>query len=205
MTREEKLTSMTMACLAQVAARLGIKIDKKGAKAKAVAKILEAEAQQTAEKTEVVKKLNKKQNEANEFTNISDADVEAEIAKTKAEEKKEKKASAKKTETAKKTEEKEPKMSASEVNERLQSILGQLAVNFIVGRYSVVLRDENKKKYAEICCNKNGLRIYLREDAPCIEKLGDRVEDDPSPSGKYTKIVLVAMNEMFELVSKLVA
>lgn len=48
MTREEKLYSMTMACLVQVANRLGIKIDKKGAKSKAIAKILEAEAQQDA-------------------------------------------------------------------------------------------------------------------------------------------------------------
>lgn len=86
MTREEKLTTMTMACLAEIAKGLGIKIDKKGAKSKAVAKILEAETK-SAEKTEIVKKLNKKQNEANEFTNISDADVEAEIAKTKTERK----------------------------------------------------------------------------------------------------------------------
>jgi hypothetical protein len=42
MTREEKLTTMTMACLAEIAKGLGIKIDKKGAKAKAVAKIMEA-------------------------------------------------------------------------------------------------------------------------------------------------------------------
>lgn len=46
MTREEKLYSMTMTCLAEVANKLGIKIDKKGAKSKAVAKILEAEAKQ---------------------------------------------------------------------------------------------------------------------------------------------------------------
>lgn len=46
MTREEKLFSMTMACLAEVANKLGIKIDKKGAKSKAVAKILDAEAKQ---------------------------------------------------------------------------------------------------------------------------------------------------------------
>lgn len=43
MTREEKLYSMTMACLAEVAKRLNVKIDKKGAKAKAVEKILLAE------------------------------------------------------------------------------------------------------------------------------------------------------------------
>ena len=43
MTREEKLYSMTMVNLVEVANSLGIKIDKKGAKSKAVAKILEAE------------------------------------------------------------------------------------------------------------------------------------------------------------------
>lgn len=46
MTREEKLYSMTMGCLVEVANKLGIKIDKKGAKSKAVAKILEAEKKQ---------------------------------------------------------------------------------------------------------------------------------------------------------------
>jgi len=49
MTREEKLYSMTMGCLVEVANKLGIKIDKKGAKAKAVAKILEAEKKQADE------------------------------------------------------------------------------------------------------------------------------------------------------------
>lgn len=230
MTREEKLYSMTMACLAQVALRLGIKIDKKGAKAKAVAKILEAEQSQNAgdgtplaevgkeiaqQASDKAKKASKKQKKVE-----TDDELVAEIMNQKAElgiecppiesveivsetkpetEKKQSKKS------EKKQSDKEPKVSAAEVNERLQTILGKLAVNFIVGKYSVVLRDENKKKYAEICCNKNGLRVYLREDADCIEKLGDRVEDDPSPSGKYTKIVLVAVNEMFELISKLVA
>jgi len=49
MTREEKLYSMTMGCLVEVANKLGIKIDKKGAKSKAVAKILEAEKKQADE------------------------------------------------------------------------------------------------------------------------------------------------------------
>ena len=49
MTREERLYTMTMACLVEVANKLGIKIDKKGAKSKAVAKILEAEAKKDAE------------------------------------------------------------------------------------------------------------------------------------------------------------
>ena len=46
MTREEKLYSMTMTNLEIVADKLGIKINKKAAKSQAVAKILEAEAQQ---------------------------------------------------------------------------------------------------------------------------------------------------------------
>lgn len=44
MTREEKLYSMTMANLEIVADKLGIKINKKAAKSKAIEKILEAEA-----------------------------------------------------------------------------------------------------------------------------------------------------------------
>lgn len=43
MTREEKLYSMRMQDLEIVAAKLGIKINKKGAKSKAIEKILEAE------------------------------------------------------------------------------------------------------------------------------------------------------------------
>lgn len=60
---------MTMACLAEVAKRLNVKIDKKGAKAKAVAKILEAEQKlaptveekqaETAKKTKAVKEVKK--------------------------------------------------------------------------------------------------------------------------------------------------
>ena len=46
MTREEKLYSMTMTNLEIVADKLGVKINKKAAKSQAVAKILEAEAQQ---------------------------------------------------------------------------------------------------------------------------------------------------------------
>lgn len=44
MTREEKLYSMTMKCLVEVAEAEGIKIDKKGSKQKAVEKILAYEA-----------------------------------------------------------------------------------------------------------------------------------------------------------------
>lgn len=53
MTRHDKLYSMKMADLAEVAENLGIKINKKGAKSEAVAKILEAEAE--AEKAETAK------------------------------------------------------------------------------------------------------------------------------------------------------
>ncbi len=57
MTREEKLTTMTMPMLAEVANKLGIKIDKKGAKSKAVAKILEAEANLEEQKPVKSKKI----------------------------------------------------------------------------------------------------------------------------------------------------
>ena len=230
MTRKEKLTSMTMACLVQVANRLGIKIDKKGAKSKAVAKILEAEQSQNAgdgtplaevgkeiaqQASDKAKKASKKQQKVE-----TDDELVAEIMNQKAElgiecppiesveivsetKPETKKKQSKKSE--KKQSDKEPKVSAAEVNERLQTILGKLAVNFIVGKYSIVLRDESKKKYAEICCNKNGLRVYLREDAPCIENLGNRVESRVKCVSKYNKFVSIAINEMFELVSKLVA
>lgn len=113
MTREEKLYSMTMTCLVEVANRLGIKIDKKGAKSKAVAKILEAEAKQAdemkvdesklvpmpgveklADVDKEVKKIpdkrkaEKKQKAKKEITNpedISDTEYVAEVMKQKKE------------------------------------------------------------------------------------------------------------------------
>ena len=50
MTREEQLWSMTMVNLVSVADKLGIKIDKKGAKAKAIEKIMAAETGQKSVK-----------------------------------------------------------------------------------------------------------------------------------------------------------
>ena len=52
MTREDKLYSMTMANLQIVADKLGIKINSKAAKSKAIEKILEAEAQQEWEESQ---------------------------------------------------------------------------------------------------------------------------------------------------------
>lgn len=113
MTREEKLYSMTMTCLVEVANRLGIKIDKKGAKSKAVAKILEAEAKQADEmkvdesklvpmpgvekladvdkevkKIQDKRKAEKKQKAKKEITNpedISDTEYVAEVMEQKKE------------------------------------------------------------------------------------------------------------------------
>lgn len=113
MTREEKLYSMTMGCLVEVANKLGIKIDKKGAKAKAVAKILEAEKKQADEmkvdesklvpmpgaekladvdkevkKIQDKRKAEKKQKAKKEITNpddISDTEYVAEVMEQKKE------------------------------------------------------------------------------------------------------------------------
>ena len=52
MTREEKLYSMTMKVLAEVAEAEGVKIDKKGSKQKAVEKILAFEAEREAVRAE---------------------------------------------------------------------------------------------------------------------------------------------------------
>lgn len=53
MTREEKLYSMRMQDLELVADKLGIKINKKGSKSKAIEKILEAEGKTNEPKPEV--------------------------------------------------------------------------------------------------------------------------------------------------------
>lgn len=65
MTREEKLITMRMQDLEMVAAKLGIKINKKGSKQKAIEKILEAEnANWEKESNEMKKAQEKKQQES---------------------------------------------------------------------------------------------------------------------------------------------
>ena len=55
MTREEQLWSMTMTNLVSVADKLGIKVDKKGAKAKAIEKIIAAEEMNKQNEKELAK------------------------------------------------------------------------------------------------------------------------------------------------------
>lgn len=104
MTREEKLYTMTMGCLVEVANRLGIKIDKKGAKAKAVAKILDAEAKlndnncgdgtplavvgkeiaaDAKKKADEIKKLNDSAKTTTEIINKAEAKIDADEKKAK--------------------------------------------------------------------------------------------------------------------------
>lgn len=65
MTREEKLITMRMQDLEMVAAKLGIKINKKGSKQKAIEKILEAEnANWEKESNEMKEAQEKKQQES---------------------------------------------------------------------------------------------------------------------------------------------
>lgn len=65
MTREERLYSMRMIDLVNVAENLGIKINKKGAKSDAIAKILEAESAVSTTNEEVTKQEEvKQQNDA---------------------------------------------------------------------------------------------------------------------------------------------
>ena len=104
MTREEKLYSMTMVSLVEVANKLGIKIDKKGAKSKAVAKILAAENAVTEEKpVETVAETEPVVETVAEPTVVEELTDEqyAEVGKEIAEQAKEKAKSARKPKTEK--------------------------------------------------------------------------------------------------------
>ena len=79
MTREEKLYSMRMQDLELVADKLGIKINKKAAKSKAVEKILEAEGKSDDAAIEKMKKTQEKKQQE------SDKAAEDAVNKPKAE------------------------------------------------------------------------------------------------------------------------
>lgn len=90
MTREEKLYSMTMKALVEEAEKIGVKIDKKGSKQKAVEKMLAAEAKM-AEVAETAEE--EKCSDGTEYAEVmqeitAGAEKKAEEAKTKKKERK---------------------------------------------------------------------------------------------------------------------
>lgn len=95
MTREEKLYSMTMKALVEEAEKIGVKIDKKGSKQKAVEKMLAAEAKMT-DVAEVAETEEEKCGDGTEYAEVmqeimAGAEKKAEEAKVEKKERKQRK------------------------------------------------------------------------------------------------------------------
>ena len=163
MNREDKLFSMTMACLVEVADKLGIKIDKKGAKAKAVAKILAAEAERDAKEAEA----KEAEKDSLEISNAIVADFEsdtcadgtayAEIGKEIAEEAK---AKAKKVKAEKKA--KKSAENAVNVKEALIAILDGCNAKYKVSSKRIRIYDANGP-IAILMLNKSSVNAFIKD------------------------------------------
>ena len=81
MTREEKLYSMRMVDLKNLADKLGIKINTKAAKEKAIAKILEAEGKVEEPKVEEVNPVTEVKTEVNPVTEVKNEEPEVKEVK----------------------------------------------------------------------------------------------------------------------------
>ena len=165
MSREDKLFSMTMACLVEVADKLGIKIDKKGAKAKAVAKILAAEAERDAKEAEA----KEAEKDSLEISNAIVADFErdddtcadgtayVEIGKEIAEEAKAKAKKAKAEKKAKKSAE-----NAVNVKEALIAVLDGCNAKYKVSSKRIRIYDANGP-IAILMLNKSSVNAFIKD------------------------------------------
>lgn len=230
MTREEKLYSMTMGCLVEVANKLGIKIDKKGAKSKAVAKILEAEkkqaeamsvdesklvpmpgAEKLADVDKEVKKIQdkrkaeKKQKAKKEITNpedISDDEYVAEVM----EQKKELGIECppiEKVEIVK--EKKQKKVSAVASRELGQSLVSD-ELDKAKAKYKIVgkrirLIDKDNKCFAYILTNKSNIRVYIRESSASYSQIADVAVDNKYSKSKYNKTATIEYSNVKAVVN----
>lgn len=226
MTREEKLYSMTMTCLVEVANRLGIKIDKKGAKSKAVAKILEAEAKQSetcadgrtyaeigkeiakeAEQKSAKAKQSKKQKAKQEITNpddISDTEYVAEVMEQKKElgiecPPIEKVEIIKADKPAKKT---RVKKSSEEVKDSFGEVLRVLDSNkrytYTTGKSNIVIYSKDEK-VAVVYKRKYKVRFYVAPDTfSKIQKFSDLYEGQGVGDYRVFKVSLFVKTENVE-------
>jgi len=210
MTREEKLYSMTMGCLVEVANKLGIKIDKKGAKAKAVAKILEAEKKQ-ADEIKVDESKLVPMPGAEKL-----ADVDKEVKKIQDKRKAEKKQKAKKeSETecslvdADKVEivkeKKQKKISAVASRELGQGFVSD-ELDKAKAKYKIVgkrirLIDKDNKCFAYILTNKSNIRVYIRESSASYSQIADVAVDNKYSKSKYNKTATIEYSNVKAVVN----
>jgi len=201
MTREEKLYSMRMVELAEVAEKLGIKIDKKGSKSKAIEKILAAEEMNKQNEKELAKEAK----DSLEISNAIAAEFEeslagdgtplAEVGKEIAEQAKKK---AKKAKAEKKT---SKKADAIDVIAITEDIVKSLNADYKRSRDGIGIFNADSKRVLDIWKRSTRVRMYISSDdrkynAVAKSKLIENLHDNPSKSAKLDKSFYVEANNV---------
>lgn len=182
MTREDKLYSMRMVELAEVAEKLGIKIDKKGSKSKAIEKILAAEASAPAVKPE--KKASKSAKPVANDDVAGDGTPIAEVGKEIAEQAKQKSAKAKSEKKQKTVKEKVDTIAI------VESLCQQMKLQYKRSRDGIGIFSENKR-VLDIWRRSDKIRVYVSSENPKFKKIDKKIvlklSDNPSKSSKLDK------------------
>ena len=191
MTREEKLYSMTMVNLVEVANKLGIKIDKKGAKSKAVAKIIAAE--NAVEESKESAKVEAVEVVVDNEQNLTDEQY-AEIGKEIAEE-------AKKKLQKEKVSSDESKVDVIAV---VEGIIKSFNLDYKRSRDGVGII-VNKKRVLDFWKRTNKARVYIssndgRFDKISKSKLIINLHDNPNTKSKLNKSFYVDVSNIKSII-----
>lgn len=195
MTREQKLYSMRMIELAEVAEKLGIKIDKKGSKSKAIEKILDAE--QTAEVMKQKKELGIECPPIKSVEIVStdcagDGTPLAEVGKEIANDAKQKAKDAKSKKPEKKSSAKPKKEKKDSVDTIAfaESICKQMKLEYKRSRDGVGIFVEGKR-VIDMWRRSDKVRVYMSSANPKFKKIDKKIvinlNDNPSKSSKLDK------------------
>lgn len=201
MTREEKLISMKMTDLVEVAQKLNIKIDVKGSKSKAVAKILAAEnAVAESEKPAEVETVAETAVVDNE-QNLTDEQY-AEIGKEIAEEAKQK------AKRAQQRAKKEKKASAPKVDVLAitESVVKSLDLKYKRSRDGIGIFNSEDKRVLDIWKRSSKIRVYIASDNAKYStivksNLIEKLHDNPSKNAKLDKSFYVEASNIEKLLA----
>lgn len=200
MTREEKLWSMTMMNLVSVAEKLGVKIDKKGAKAKAIEKILAAEDAKNAKTEKLVpmpgaEKLAELKKAVDEDT-CADGRKYSEIGKEIAKQAKEKAKKAKtekKAKVEKKSAEKKEKKVAGigkvAGQQKLIKLLDAKKKNYRIAGKRLRFLDDSNKCYAYILFNNSNVKFYITDKNENFKKIEKIAGNNTYVKSRYNKTI----------------
>lgn len=203
MTREDKLYSMRMVELADVAENLGIKIDKKGSKSKAIEKILAAEEMNKQNEKELAKEAK----DSLEISNAIAAEFEeslagdgtplAEVGKEIAKQAKQKAKNA----SAKP---KKAKKDGIDTIDFAESICKKMKLEYKRSRDGVGIFLENKR-VLDMWRRSDKVRVYMSSENPKFKKLDKKIvinlNDNPSKSSKLNKSFYVEYANIEKMIS----